>query len=368
MQAAAGSSKRTALNPLFREMGARLVEFAGWEMPVQFSSVLEEHRAVRAAAGLFDVSHMGEIEIGGEGALPLIQNLTCNDAARLQPGQAQYSVLTTPSGTFIDDILVYCRGSDRYLLVVNAGNTDKNFEWIARHALGNVEVVNTSLRWAQLAVQGPSAQSIVQGLTSIDLGSIRYYHFVEGEVRGVPALVSRTGYTGENGFEIYSTPGAAPDLFRAILEAGRPVGLLPCGLAARDTLRLEAGMLLYGHDIDETISVLEAGLQGIVRMAKGDFIGRDTLRRQGEEGLSRTLVGFEMIDRGIARQGYAIRSAGGEVGRVTSGTFGPHVRKNIGLGYVPVDRSRAGTRFTVVIRGNEAEAVVVPTPFYKRPR
>jgi aminomethyltransferase len=361
-------AQRTPLNRLFRDMGVRLVEFAGWEMPVQFSSVVEEHRAVRAAAGLFDVSHMGELEISGPGALPLIQKVTCNDAARLVPGQAQYSVLTSERGTFIDDVLIYRRGANEFLLVVNAGNIDDDFAWIVSHGEGSVEVVNASGRWGLLAVQGPRAASILQDLTPLELSGIGYYRFAEGKVRDVPALVSRTGYTGEDGFEIYAPAAATEELFRAILEAGRDRGILPCGLGARDTLRIEARMLLYGNDMDQTTSVPEAGLGGIVRMNKGEFIGREALRRQEKEGLTRRLVGFEMVDRGIARPGHAVRVEGRDVGRVTSGTFAPHLKKSIGLAYVPAGMAAEGSRLSIAIRGREAAAIVVPTPFYKRPR
>lgn len=360
--------KRTALNELFRGMGARLVDFAGWEMPVQFSSLVAEHGAVRSAAGLFDVSHMGELEVSGPGALSLIQKITCNDAARLVPGQAQYSVLTTEKGTFIDDILVYRRGPQDYLLVVNAGNIDDDFAWVVSHGEGGVEVVNASGRWGLLALQGPRAASILQDLTPVDLSAIRYYRFAEGPVRDVPALLSRTGYTGEDGFEIYAPAESMPDLFRSILAAGGDRGILPCGLGARDTLRIEALMLLYGNDMDRTTTVLEAGLGGIVRMDKGGFIGREALRRQNEEGITRRLVGFEVVDRGIARPGHAIRFEGRDVGRVTSGTFAPHLKKSIGLAYVPSAMAAEGTRLSIVIRGREAAAVVVPTPFYKRAR
>jgi aminomethyltransferase len=368
MQAAAGPLKTTPLHGLFRDLGARLVPFAGWEMPVQFGSVLEEHRAVRASAGLFDVSHMGEIEIRGGGALALVQGLTCNDASRLEPGAAQYSALTTEAGTFVDDILVYRRGRDEFLLVVNAGNTDKDFAWIAGRAEGDVEVENASARWAQIAIQGPRAQEILKPLTPIPLAGMRRYRFVEGAVRGVTCLVSRTGYTGEDGFEIYLPPEAAPVLFRALLDAGRPHGLLPCGLGARDTLRLEARMLLYGNDIDETTTVLEAGLDGIARLDKGEFVGREALARQKRSGVSRLLVGFEMTDPGVARHGHAVKVDGEIVGTVTSGTFGPTVGKSIGLAYVPSRRAEVGTRITVVIRERDAAALVVPTPFYRRPR
>lgn len=367
MTGAAGPLKTTPLVDLFRELGARLVEFAGWEMPVQFSSVIEEHAAVRAGAGLFDVSHMGEVEVRGGGALALLQSLTCNDASRLEPGGVQYTVLTTESGAFVDDVLVYRRGRDDFLVVVNAGNTDKDFAWIAGRASGDVEVVNASARWAQLALQGPRAAAILRELTPADLDGVRYYHFVAAPVRGVRSIVSRTGYTGEDGFEIYCPPDAAADLFQAVLRAGRAAGLRPCGLGARDTLRLEARLLLYGNDMDETTSVLEAGLAGIVRLEKGDFLGRGALLRQKENGVPRLLVGFEMEDPGIPRHGYAVRVGGETVGAVTSGTYGPHVKRSIGLAYLPAARARPGTRFHVTIRGREARAVVVPTPFYRRP-
>lgn len=368
MGTAATPPMLTPLNRLFRDMGARLVDFAGWEMPVQFSSVLEEHRAVRAAAGLFDVSHMGEFEISGADALKLIQKVTCNDASRLDVGQAQYSVLTSERGTFVDDILVYRRGPQRFLLVVNAGNIDKDFGWITRHAAGSVEVVNASARWALLAIQGPRAGAVLQNSTRLDLAAIRYYRFVEGDVGGARALVSRTGYTGEDGFEIYLPADAAAGLFGDLLRAGAGEGLLPCGLGARDTLRLEAKMLLYGNDMDETATVIEAGLKGIVRFGKGDFVGREALQREAERGPSRLLVGFEMEDRGIARHGYAVRAEGKEVGQVTSGTFAPHLEKSLGLAYVPAFMAGAGTRLSIDIRGRDAAAIVVPTPFYKRPR
>ncbi|HEU4402808.1 MAG TPA: glycine cleavage system aminomethyltransferase GcvT [Candidatus Polarisedimenticolia bacterium] len=368
MKDAAAPLKKTPLSDLFREMGARLVDFAGWEMPVQFSSLLEEHRAVRGAAGVFDVSHMGEIEVRGRSALAVVQRLTCNDAARLAPGQAQYSALTTESGTFVDDILVYRRGPEHFLLVVNASNTGKDFDWIAARAAGEVEVVNVSARWAQIAVQGPRAQDILKSVAPLDWAPIRYYHFVEAELLGGPALVSRTGYTGEDGFEIYLPPPKAPDLYRAILRAGTPLGLLPCGLGARDTLRLEAGMPLYGNDIDETTTVLEAGLGGVVRFEKGEFLGREALLRQKSAGVSRSLKGFEMIDPGIARHGYQVKVNGEAIGLVTSGSFAPHVRKNIGLTYVPSRQDGVGTRIQIDVRGRDAAAVIVPTPFYRRPR
>ena len=367
MPPAAGPLKTTPLVRLFREMGARLVDFAGWELPVQFSSVIEEHLAVRSHAGLFDVSHMGEIEIRGRAALDLVQTVTCNDAARLGPGQAQYTVLTTEKGTFVDDILVYRRGDREFLLVVNASNTDKDFAWIAAQARGDVEVVNASARWAQLALQGPKAETILQELLAAPLAGLRPFRFIETEVQGTRSIVSRTGYTGEDGFEIYLAPQAAADLYQALLRAGAPHGLLPCGLGARDTLRLEARMLLYGNDVDETTTVLEAGLHGIVRLEKGPFIGRESLRREKDSGPGRLLMGFEMIDPGVPRHGYPVRVDGEASGQVTSGTVGPSVKKSIGLAYFPVPAARTGTRFAVNIRGRDAQAMIVPTPFYRRP-
>lgn len=367
MPPAAGPLKTTPLVRLFRDMGARLVDFAGWELPVQFSSVIEEHLAVRGAAGLFDVSHMGEIEIRGRAALELVQKVTCNDASRLGPGQAQYTVLTTESGTFVDDILVYRRGENEFLLVVNASNTDKDFAWIASWARGDVEVVNASARWAQLALQGPKAVTILQGLLGGPLDSLRPFRFLETEVNGTRSIVSRTGYTGEDGFEIYLPPQAAADLYQALLRAGGPHGLRPCGLGARDTLRLEARMLLYGNDVDETTTVLEAGLDGIVRPAKGPFIGSDSLKREKERGPARRLMGFEMIDPGVPRHGYPIRVGGEASGAVTSGTVGPSLKKSIGLAYFPARAALPGTRFAVNIRGRDALAIIVPTPFYRRP-
>jgi glycine cleavage system T protein (aminomethyltransferase) len=369
MQASRVPLKRSPLHDLSRELGARFVEFSGWEMPVQFTSVLEEHAAVRGAAGLFDVSHMGEIAIRGRDALAVVQRLTSNDAARLTTGGAQYSALLTESGGFVDDIVVYRRAADELLLVVNAGNTEKDFAWIAARASGEVEIVNASARYAQLAIQGPRAEAILQECTRMDLRSIRYYRFAEGEVRSAGALVSRTGYTGEDGFEVYLPPDRAADLVRALLQAGGARGLRLCGLGARDTLRLEAGMPLYGNDIDEATTVIEAGLDGILKLDKGEFVGREALRRQKADGPERRLAGFELTDPGIARHGFPVRDeAGREVGRVTSGTLGPTLKKSIGLAYVPARASAAGSRLTVAIREREAGMVIVPIPFYRRPR
>jgi aminomethyltransferase len=367
---AAGPLKTTPLHAIARSLGGKLVPFAGWEMPVLFSSVIEEHLAVRTAAGIFDVSHMGEIEVEGPGALDLVQRLTCNDASRLADGQAQYSGLLNEAGGFVDDILVYRRAADRFLLVVNAGNTDKDVAWVMRQAkeLRNVEARDASRGYAQIALQGPRAEEILRGFVKGDLRAIRYYHFIEADVRGARSIVSRTGYTGEDGFEIYGPAGAAEDLFKSLLDAGRPHGLRPCGLGARDTLRLEARMPLYGNDLDDTTTPLEAGLAGIAKIAKGEFIGRAALETQKRDGVSRSLAGFEMVDRGIARHDYPVRHEGRTIGRVTSGTFAPFLKKNIGLAYVPPAHAAVGSRFAVVIRERDAAAVVVETPFYRRPQ
>jgi len=368
MQETTGALKKTPLHDLFLEMGARLVDFSGWELPVQFSSVLEEHRAVREAAGLFDVSHMGEIEVRGPGALVLVQRLTCNDAARLGPGRAQYSVLTTESGAFVDDILVYRRGANDFLLVVNAANTGKDLAWVERHASEEARVTDASARFAQLAIQGPRSEAILQECTRIPLRGMKSYQFAEGEVRGAQAIVSRTGYTGEDGFEIYLPPAAAAGVYRALIEAGRGAGLRPCGLGARDTLRLEAAMPLYGNDVDDTTTVIEAGLSRLIHFDKGEFVGREALRRQQAEGPAMILAGFELQDRGIARHGHAVRAEGRQVGRVTSGTHSPTLKKSLGLAYLPPRLAAAGSRITIAIREREVAATVVPTPFIKRRR
>jgi aminomethyltransferase len=347
-----------------------MVPFAGWEMPVEYSGISAEHVAVRTRAGLFDVSHMGRIEVRGAGALPLIQRVTSNDAARLRVGQAQYSALTTPDGTFVDDIVVYRVADERFLLVVNATNTDKDHRWMA-DAIGAAgpaaEVEDVSPGHALLAVQGPAASGVLQPLTGVDLTGIRRYWFAPGEVAGAPAIVARTGYTGEDGFEVFVPPESAAGVWNAILDTGREAGVVPVGLGARDTLRLEAGMRLYGSDIDDTTSVLEADLGWIIDWAKPGFIGREALWRQRVEGLRRRLVGFEMVDRGIARHGCAAY-AGEETGVVTSGTQTPFLKKALGLAYLPIGATAPGTLFDVDIRGRRTRAQVVPLPFYRRPR
>ncbi|MEZ5318630.1 MAG: glycine cleavage system aminomethyltransferase GcvT [Vicinamibacterales bacterium] len=362
--------KKTPLNARHRASGARMVEFAGWDMPVEYSGITAEHMAVRTGVGLFDVSHMGQIELAGAGALAAVQWLTCNDASRLAVGQVQYSALTTDTGTFVDDILVYRLADDHFQLVVNAGSIVRDYDWIASHlrARGDdVAVVNASSRYALLAVQGPQAEAVLQPLTGIDLAGMKYYWFGHGEVAGARATVSRTGYTGEAGFEVFVPPAQAERVWDAILDAGRDAGIVPCGLGARDTLRLEASMRLCGSDMDDHTSVLEAGLGWIVGWKKTDFLGADTLRAQKAGSLARRLVGFEMRDRAIARHGYSVVRDGVPVGVVTSGTQTPFLKKAIGLAMVPLDLTPVGTPLDIEIRGRAVRAEVVPEPFYKRP-
>jgi aminomethyltransferase len=361
--------KKTPLNARHRAHGARMVPFGGWDMPVEYSGIVNEHLAVRTKAGLFDVSHMGQIELAGKDALAAVQKISANDAAKLSIGQAQYSALTTPAGTFIDDLLVYRLASEHYLLVVNAGNIAKAYQWIGEHArpVGDVAVVNSSSRYALLAVQGPEAVGIVQQLTSVDLASIKYCWFAHGEVASVRSIISRTGYTGEDGFELFIPPASAERMWNAILDAGAEAGIVPVGLGARDTLRLEAGMHLSGQDIDETTTVVEADLGWIVGWKKDDFIGKAALDAQKRTGADRKLVGFEMTAPGIARHGYKAYAAG-EEGIVTSGTQTPMLKKAIGFAYLPMSATSLGTEFEIDIRGRRVPARVVPRQFYKRPR
>ena len=346
-----------------------MVPFGGWDMPVEYSGIVAEHLTVREKAGLFDVSHMGQVEVAGRDALAAVQKISSNDASKLSIGQAQYSALTTPEGTFVDDLLVYRLASDHYLLVINAGEIPKKYKWIADQTrdIGDVAVVNSSARYALLAVQGPAAVEIVRRLTSVDLDAIKYYWFAHGEVAGVRSIISRTGYTGEDGFEIFIPPASAERVWNAILEAGADLGIVPVGLGARDTLRLEAGMHLSGQDIDESTTVLEADLGWIVGWKKDDFIGKAALEQQKTTGLSRKFVGFEMTGAGIARHGYKAYAGGGE-GIVTSGTQTPLLKKAIGLAYLPIAATAVGTEFEIDIRGRRVPARVVPRQFYKRSR
>jgi aminomethyltransferase len=346
-----------------------MVPFGGWDMPVEYSGISAEHMAVRAAAGLFDVSHMGEVEIAGKGALEAVQHITSNDAAKLQIGQIQYSGLTTPQGTFVDDLLVYRYGPSHFLLVINAGNIDKDVAWImarAKEASPDVGVIDSSNRYALIAVQGPKAQEILQPLTAIDLPAMKYYWFAHGEIAGVRGTVSRTGYTGEDGFEVMVPPAMATRVWDALLQVGKPLGMIPAGLGARDTLRLEAAMRLYGNDIDETTTVIEADLGWIVGWNKTEFLGRDVLHQQKASGVPKTMVGLEMIDRAIARHGHPVFHHGQQVGIVTSGTQTPYLKKAIAMAYVPPALKAPGTELEIDIRGRRARAVVVPMPFYKR--
>ncbi len=367
---ASATLKKTPLHAAHVALGARMVPFGGWDMPVEYSGIVNEHNTVRAAAGLFDVSHMGEIEIAGKDALAAVQHLTSNDAAKLQVNQAQYSALTTPQGTFVDDLLVYRFAPSHFLLVVNAGNIQKDHAWIAEHAkaAGDVAVVNSSERYALIAVQGPRARGILQSLTGVDLAATKYYWFAHGEIAGVRGTISRTGYTGEDGFEVFVPPQMAARVWDALLDAGKGVGLIPCGLGARDTLRLEASMRLFGNDIDESTSVLEADLNWIVGWNKTEFIGHEALRREKAAGVKRVIVGFAMVDRAIARHGHVVMRGDEQMGIVTSGTQTPFLKKAIGMAYVPLHMSKLGTELEIDIRGRRAKAIVVQMPFYKRPK
>ncbi len=354
--------------PLYEEHlaeGAKLVPFAGFEMPVHYSAgITAEHNAVRTAAGLFDVSHMGEFELRGPQALDLIQLVTTNDAATLEVGQAQYSTLPNESGALLDDLLVY-RLPDRYMLVVNASNRDQDLDWIASRAAGfDVELTDRSDEVALLALQGPRAAQILQPLTATRLDDLGYYRFAEGIVAGVGGIISRTGYTGEDGFELYVQADEAVPLWRVLLEAGASVGLVPTGLGARDSLRLEMGYALYGNDLDDEHTPLEAGLGWVTKLDKGEFVGRDALLRQKAGGVHQRLIGFKLLERGFPRHGYEIALQGGMIGTVTSGTLSPSLGVGIGMGYVPVQHSKPGTRLEVLIRGHAIPAEVVRPPFY----
>jgi len=348
-----------------------MVEFGGWEMPLEYSGITAEHLAVRTRAGLFDLSHMGEIEVAGADALAFVQHIACNDAARLAVNQAQYSALTTPAGTFVDDILVYRLAADHYMLVVNAASIDRDVAWIRQAAGmfgGDTAVGNASARYALIALQGPAAADVLRELTDVDLETVKYYWFATGEVASVRATISRTGYTGEDGFELFVPPTQAGRVWQALLEAGRKVDVVPCGLGARDTLRLEAGMRLSGTDMDDTVTVLEAGLGWIIGWRKEAFTGADRLREQQAQGLRRRLVGFEMVDRAIARHGHAVLRGDAPCGVVTSGTQTPFLKKAIGFAMVPIDMTDIGTTFQIDVRGRRAAARVVEEPFYRRPR
>jgi aminomethyltransferase len=364
----------TRRTPLYEEhiaAGGRMVDFAGYRLPVQYTSIGDEHHAVRQRAGLFDVSHMGEVFIRGPRALDFIQRVSCNDHSKMTPGRAQYTGLMYPQGTFVDDMLVHKLADDEYLLVVNAANRHKDVAYLEDLAAdeAGVQVADESDAWAQMALQGPAALDILRPVASIDPGELKYYRFTRGEVASRPAIIARTGYTGEDGFELYVAPDDAGEVWRAVLAEGADSGLVPTGLGARDTLRFEAGMCLYGNDIDETTTPLEAGLGWIVKLAKGDFIGRDVLERQAEEGVEQRLVGLEMLDRGIARHGYDVfdgLDASEPCGRVTSGTRSPTLDRPLAMAYVPPEASEPGREFFVQIRDRRVSARTVELPFYSR--
>ena len=345
-----------------------MVDFGGWDMPVEYSGITAEHMAVRTAAGLFDVSHMGEIELKGPQALALLQKVTCNDASRLALGQAHYNCLMYPQGTLADDLLVYRVAEDHFFLVVNASNQDKDYQWIVANNASGATVENNGDRYSLLAVQGPKAAGILQPLTDAQLAPLKYYWFTHGKVCGIDCRIARTGYTGEDCFELFFSPEHSEFLWTKLMDAGKEAGILPCGLGARNTLRLEAGMALYGHEIDASHTPLEAGLDRYVRLEKGEFLGRETLAKQKENGLTRKLVGLEMVERGIARDGYPVYlERGGEAaGIVTSGSPAPFLKKNIAFAYVPAAAAEIGRTVWVGVRNQRVAAVQVPTPFYKR--
>jgi len=361
--------KKTKVNKAHYTLKGKMIEFVGWDLPVQYSGLTEEHAAVRTGGGIFDVSHMGEIRFKGPQALDAVQYITSNNAAKLRPGKIQYSGLLTEKGCFVDDLLVYMINEKEFFLVVNAANLDKDFAYMKEKAGHfDVSIVNESDEYSQIAIQGPHAEKLVSEFTDTDLSAIKYYHFVFGKIKNMDAIISRTGYTGEDGFELYfkSDEETASSLFLELAEKGKKYGIIPAGLGARDTLRLEASMALYGNDIDDSHTVLEADLGWILKFDKGEFLGKAILQKQKEEGITRKLVGFELIDKGIARHGYPVYVDGKEFGTITSGTYAPFLKKAIGMTYLPIDRCAIGTEFQVGIRDKIVMAKVVETPFYKR--
>lgn len=370
--------KRTALFEEHQRLGGRLIDFGGWELPVQYTGLMDEHLACRQAAGLFDVSHMGEVHVEGADAEAYLNYLVTNNVSKIAIGQAQYTVMCHPTGGMVDDLLIYKRAADRFLVVVNASNTEKDYAWMekvlaefrAKYPSANLKMSNESANYTQIAIQGRKAEKILQPLTDAPLSSMKYYWFAEGKVLGsVPAIVARTGYTGEDGFEVYVPWNDGAKVWRALVEAGTPLGLKPCGLGARDTLRLEMKFPLYGNELNDTTLPLEAGLGWVTKFDKGDFVGRDALVKAKEAGLKKTLVGLTLTGRGIPRGGYKIFSEDGssELGELTSGTQSPSLKTTVALGYVPLEFSKVGTKLTVDIRGTKVAAEVIPTPFYKRP-
>lgn len=359
--------KRTPLYNKHLESKGKIIDFGGWELPVEYSGIRAEHDAVRNAAGLFDVSHMGEVTVVGEDAEKYIQKVVTNDISTLKDYQICYTTMCYADGGVVDDLLVYKYNSKRYLLVINASNTDKDFEWLKSHEFGDVRVSNASSYFAQLAIQGPNAEDILQKLTNKDLNEIEFYHFADDvKIQSISALVSRTGYTGEDGFEIYLASEDGAKLWDMLLEAGKDYGLIPAGLGARDTLRFEAALPLYGQEIDKDITPLEAGLGFCVKLLKDDFIGKDALAKQKAEGLKRKLVGFEMIERGIPRSHYEVYADGKKIGYVTTGSMSPTLNKNIGLALLEAEYAKEGTEIEVEIRNKNVKAKIVRKPFYTK--
>ena len=378
VEATTPAIRKTALNSIHRQMGAKMVEFNGWDMPVEYPpaigcGIVAEHMAVRTAVGIFDVSHMGDIRLCGPEALAAVQHISMNDASRLAVGQAQYSAMLYPRGTFVDDVIVHRLGTDDYLLVINAGTREKDVNWVRENTRSfDCRVENLSDDYTQIAVQGPKGVNVLQKLTDADLAAVKFYWVTRGTVCGLKnILIARTGYTGEDGFEIYvpSDEATSARVWNQLVELGKEFGVLPCGLGARNTLRLEAKLALYEHEISDTINVWEAGLDRFCKMEKAEFVGRAALEKARTEGLKRTLVGLEMVERGIARDGYKVQDESGrEIGYVTSGSPAPFLKKNIALAYVPPEFAPMGTEVKVEIRGTGVRAQVVPTPFYRRAR
>ncbi len=376
VEATTPTVRKTALNAVHRQMGAKMVDFNGWDMPVEYpcsGGIIAEHNAVRTGVGIFDVSHMGDIRLAGPGALAAVQHISMNDASKLAIGQAQYSALLYPQGTFVDDVIVHRLGEEEYLLVINAGTREKDFNWVRDNTRNfNCTVENLSDDFTQIAIQGPKGVNLLQKLTDANLSAVKFYWVTRGTVCGLKnILIARTGYTAEDGFEIYVPADEATSarVWNAVLEAGKEFGAVACGLGSRNTLRLEGKLPLYGHEISDTINVWEAGLDRFCKMDKPEFVGREALEKAKATGLKRNLVGLEMVDRGIARDGYKVQDAkGSEIGYVTSGSFAPYIKKNIALAYVPPEFASLGTEVKVEIRGQGVKAQVVPTPFYKRPK
>lgn len=363
-----GELKKTPLYDEYTKLGGKTIDFGGWDLPVQFSSIKEEHEAVRSKAGLFDVSHMGEVLVEGSDAENYLQTLLSNDISKIPVGGAQYNAMCYENGGVVDDLIVYNFGNQQYLLVVNAANLEKDLEWMEKHLEGDVKITDQSEEYALIALQGPLSEEILQTLTSENLSEIRPFKFKRDvDVAGHAVLISRSGYTGEDGFELYGSPSAIRDLWGRILEAGKDQGLVPCGLGARDTLRFEAGLPLYGQELSQDITPLEAGIGFAVKLQKeADFIGKAALIRQKEEGLQRKIVGIEMIDKGIPRHGYKVLKDGEEIGVVTTGTQIPTTKRNVGLALIDIQHTEIGTEVEIEVRKRTLKAKVVATPFYKR--